>query len=99
MFRAQSKFGSAFDQLADLTCFGIGPAIFFMRMQLDGLDAWGWVQFMSLLAGYVYVVSSVARIARELVVHNISRPTFFVGIPTNLACPVVVLSTYYYQQS
>ena len=32
--KASSKFGAAFDQLADLTCFGVGPAIFYIRHEL-----------------------------------------------------------------
>merc|ERR1719414_1118629 len=35
--RVKSKFGATFDQLADLTCFGIGPAIFFPRQRLVAL--------------------------------------------------------------
>lgn len=87
----KSKFGSAFDQLADLTCFGIGPAIFFARHQLENGGGW-----FSVVACYFYVGCSVARIARELVVHNIQRPLYFVGIPTNLASPFVVCSVYFF---
>lgn len=86
---ASSKFGAAFDQLADLTCFGIGPAIFFIRHQMEQ----GLV-FSALIPGYLYMVCAAARIARELVVHNISKPLFFVGIPTNLACPILLSAVY-----
>jgi CDP-diacylglycerol--serine O-phosphatidyltransferase len=86
---ATSKFGAAFDQLADLTCFGIGPAVFFIRHQMQqGL------MLSALLPGYLYMVCAAARIARELVVHNIGKPTFFVGIPTNLACPILLTTVY-----
>merc|ERR1719491_1488024 len=37
---------------------------------------------------------ATGRIARELVVHNISKPMFFVGIPTNLACPILIGAVY-----
>merc|ERR1711896_103081 len=68
---------------------GIGPAIFFIRHQLEqGLI------FSSLIPGYMYMACAAARIARELVVHNIGKPTFFVGIPTNLACPVLLGAVY-----
>lgn len=87
--KATSKFGAAFDQLADLCCFGIGPAVFFIRHQMTQETS-----YMALLAGYVYMACSVARIARELVVHDISKPEFFVGIPTNLACPILLLAVY-----
>lgn len=92
--RVKSKFGGTFDQLADLTCFGIGPAIFFTRQQLSsasGADAFAnFGNIMTVLAGYAYMCCSTFRIARELIVHDGSRPLYFVGIPTNLACVFVV---------
>merc|ERR1712226_519668 len=87
--KATSKFGAAFDQLADLTCFGIGPAVFFICHQMEKATSW-----FALVAGFIYMACSAGRIARELVVHDISKPEFFVGIPTNLACPIL-LSTLY----
>eukprot|EP00434_Breviolum_minutum_P030932 symbB.v1.2.027356.t1/scaffold2799.1/size70062/5 len=90
--RVKSKFGASFDQLADLTCFGIGPGIFFTRQALSQQENPG-ISFntvMPLLAGYAYVACSTFRIARELIVHNNSRPLYFVGVPTNLACVLVV---------
>lgn len=91
---ACSSFGCAFDQLADLTCFGIGPAVFFVRMQLDGKPGFSTREVTCLLAGLAYMICSVARIARELVQHKMRRPTHFIGIPTNLACPVVVMAAF-----
>lgn len=91
---AKSQFGSAFDQLADLTCFGVAPAIFFVRSQLDGKPGFAPHEIVSLIAGCCYAVCSVARIARELVVHNMSRPSFFVGIPTNLASFMLIPTVY-----
>merc|ERR1740121_265899 len=96
---AKSKFGSAFDQLADLTCFGIGPAVFFIRMQLDGKAGFSVREAFCLFAGFIYMLLSVARIARELVNTNMSRPLYFTGIPTNLACPILVITSYYMPQS
>merc|ERR1719198_1747764 len=90
---AKSQFGAAFDQLADLTCFGIGPAVFYIRATLDGKPGFSNYEVVCLITGFGYMACSVARIARELVVTNMSRPLFFVGIPTNLACPILVLST------
>ncbi|CAJ1338290.1 unnamed protein product [Effrenium voratum] len=90
--QVKSKFGASFDQLADLTCFGIGPGIFFTRQALSQQDSHGvsFYTVMPLLAGYGYVACSTFRIARELIVHDGNRPLYFVGIPTNLACVVVV---------
>jgi len=88
----KSKFGATFDQLADLTCFGIGPGIFFTRQGLihEASDSLTVRTFMVILAGYSYMACSVFRIARELIVHEGARPLYFVGIPTNLACIFLV---------
>eukprot|EP00392_Amoebophrya_sp_AT5.2_P001367 g1369.t1 len=77
-----SKFGAAFDQLADLSCFGLSTAAYFVRHQAaktDGSPVLIW------FVGYVYAVCACARIARELVVHKIGKPEFFVGIQWELA--------------
>lgn len=90
--QVKSKFGATFDQLADLTCFGIGPAIFFTRQRqlaLNGSDTL-LSNLLTSTAGYAYMACSVYRIARELIVHDGARPLYFVGIPTNLACCFVV---------
>jgi len=89
VLRVKSAFGATFDQLADLTCFGIGPGIFYTRQALSG-TSFSFSNFLVLVAGYAYVVCSVWRIARELIVHSGARPLYFVGIPTNLACCVMV---------
>mmetsp|Transcript_16228 Transcript_16228/g.51827 ORF Transcript_16228/g.51827 Transcript_16228/m.51827 type:complete len:195 (+) Transcript_16228:75-659(+) len=98
--------GGNFDQLADLTCFGIAPAIYFIGQRLRGagqlgsakLDSageWpGQLQIDALVA-FFYVLCSVYRIARELVVHSGKRPLHFVGIPTNLAALLFVPATAY----
>eukprot|EP00747_Dinoflagellata_sp_TGD_P167064 gnl/TRDRNA2_/TRDRNA2_190875_c0_seq1.p1 gnl/TRDRNA2_/TRDRNA2_190875_c0~~gnl/TRDRNA2_/TRDRNA2_190875_c0_seq1.p1 ORF type:complete len:239 (-),score=38.08 gnl/TRDRNA2_/TRDRNA2_190875_c0_seq1:317-991(-) len=89
--QVKSKFGATFDQLADLTCFGIGPAIFFTRQQqLNRSEKGTFYILLSLAAGYAYMACSTFRIARELIVHKGVRPLYFVGIPTNLACVFVV---------
>lgn len=92
MLGVKSQFGATFDQLADLTCFGIGPAIFFVGQQGQhmALSENPVAGALSLIAGYTYMACSVFRIARELVVHSGARPLYFVGIPTNLACTVSV---------
>merc|ERR1719414_621411 len=90
--QVKSKFGAFFDQLADLTCFGIGPGIFFVRQRLGQQEVLDFTfpNVLTLLSGYSYCVCSVMRIARELKVHDGVRPLYFVGIPTNLACCLAV---------
>mmetsp|Transcript_9348 Transcript_9348/g.13013 ORF Transcript_9348/g.13013 Transcript_9348/m.13013 type:complete len:231 (+) Transcript_9348:150-842(+) len=87
-----TKFGSYFDELADLTAFGIGPAVFFMRhtMQPQGSGN----RLTTGISGYLYMLSSVYRISRELVVHRGARPKFFVGLPTNGGALILVHVVY-----
>lgn len=76
-----TKFGAYFDELADLTAFGIGPAVYFMRHTIDN----GGYFLLTCVVGYLYMLASVYRISRELVVHRGHRPLFFVGVTTNMA--------------
>jgi len=82
-----TKFGSYFDELADLTAFGIGPAVYFMRHCIDNGSSF----IGTCMVGYLYMLASVFRISRELVVHRGARPLFFVGITTNMASFILVL--------
>ncbi|CAK0901306.1 unnamed protein product, partial [Prorocentrum cordatum] len=88
--RVKSKFGATFDQMADLCCFGIGPAIFYTRQRLLSMPDDTLSTVLTLTSGYAYMACSCYRIARELIVHDGTRPLYFVGIPTNLACCFVV---------
>mmetsp|Transcript_60475 Transcript_60475/g.112292 ORF Transcript_60475/g.112292 Transcript_60475/m.112292 type:complete len:226 (+) Transcript_60475:128-805(+) len=90
-----TKFGSYFDELADLTAFGIGPAVFFMRHHMQGSGD----HITTGICGYLYMLSSVYRISRELVVHRGSRPKFFVGLPTNGAALALVHIVYFFPQA
>eukprot|EP00403_Amphidinium_massartii_P014900 CAMPEP_0178418284 /NCGR_PEP_ID=MMETSP0689_2-20121128/25008_1 /TAXON_ID=160604 /ORGANISM="Amphidinium massartii, Strain CS-259" /LENGTH=212 /DNA_ID=CAMNT_0020039671 /DNA_START=25 /DNA_END=660 /DNA_ORIENTATION=+ len=92
-----TKFGSYFDELADLTAFGIGPAVFFMRHYMQPKGNGGTIT--TGLAGYLYMLSSVYRISRELVVHRGSRPKFFVGLPTNGGALFLVHIVYIFPQA
>lgn len=85
--KVETKFGAYFDELADLAAFGIGPAVHFMRFCRDG----GGSPHLVFLAGYTYMLASVFRISRELVVHRGRRPLFFMGVNTNMAG--MILST------
>jgi len=93
----KSPVGANFDQLADLTCFGLAPAVFFVRMRLtvdkgqfSGLGEYLIKDSVSYICGFCFFLSSVFRIARELSVHQGARPTYFVGIPTNLSAFLLV---------
>lgn len=101
-----SRFGSYFDELADLTAFGIAPAIYFMRHYSESGEGFSLTLamfnytffftngFMTAISGYAYMLSSVFRISRELVVHRVDRPTFFVGLPTNGGALILIHAVY-----
>ena len=89
----KSAFGASFDQLADLVCFGIGPGIFYTNVcsiSLGGDGENAGSHWLILISGFGYVLCSVIRIARALIVHHGARPTHFIGIPTNLASFILV---------
>jgi len=85
-----TKFGSYFDELSDLTAFGIGPAVYFMRYCMDV----GGSSLLVFIAGYFYMLASVYRISRELVIHRGKRPLFFVGVTTNMASCILAVSVF-----
>ncbi len=95
--KVNSKFGATFDQLADLTCFGVGPGVFYARQHLMAVESWvperpgvTMQQLVVIITGLLYVLCSVIRISRALVLSPGERPTYFVGIPTNLASAIMV---------
>merc|ERR1712232_595591 len=87
-----TKFGAYFDELADLTAFGIGPSVFYMRNYMDKAGNSG--DILTGVAGFMYMLASVFRISRELVVHRGARPKFFVGLPTNGGALVLIHAVY-----
>jgi len=87
LLKVGTKFGAYFDELSDLTAFGIGPAVYFMRHCIDN----GGSFIGTCVVGYLYMLASVYRISRELVVHRGKRPLFFVGITTNMASAFLVV--------
>lgn len=89
-----TKFGAYFDELADLTAFGIGPAVFYMRNYMDAAGNSG--DMFTAVSGFLYMLASVFRISRELVVHRGARPKFFVGLPTNGGALVVIHAVYFF---
>lgn len=103
-----SHFGSYFDELADLTAFGIAPAVYFMRHYIEPGDGFSLslARFnfnfflskgcMTAISGYAYMLSSVFRISRELVVHRGERPKFFVGLPTNGGALFLIHAVYFF---
>jgi len=52
----QSSFGEQYDSLADMTSFGMAPALVMYEWALTDLGRWGW------LAAFVYVAGAALRL-------------------------------------
>lgn len=75
----QSAFGEQYDSLADMTSFGIAPALVMYEWSLQGLGRWGW------LAAFIYVVGAALRLARFNANIGIVDKRYFQGLPSPAA--------------
>ena len=86
---ATSSFGREFDSLSDLIAFGVAPAVLFY--------CWAFAHSadeMGVLAGFIYVVSAAARLARFNVDTSSDPKSYFVGLPSPGAAAAVVSLVY-----
>lgn len=79
----QSAFGEQYDSMADLTSFGIAPALVMYTWALHDLGRWGW------LAAFVYVVGAALRLARFNTNIGVVDKRFFQGLPSPAAAALV----------
>ncbi len=80
-----SEFGVQYDSLADLTAFGISPAILLWHWQLCNFGRAG------LAAAFIYAACGALRLAR-FNVSSFASKRFFIGLPIPAAgCTVVCL--------
>lgn len=79
----QSAFGEQYDSLADMTSFGVAPALVMYVWTLQGLGRWGW------LAAFVYVVGAALRLARFNTNIGIIDKRFFQGLPSPAAAALM----------
>ena len=79
----QSAFGEQYDSLADMTSFGIAPALVMYVWSLQGLGRWGW------LAAFIYVVGAALRLARFNANIGIVDKRYFQGLPSPAAAALV----------
>ena len=81
-----SDFGVHYDSLADLTAFGIAPAIIFWQWHLHAFGHLG------IAAAFVFVACGALRLARFNVAANLTTTSkkFFTGLPIPVAgCTLV----------
>lgn len=79
----QSAFGEQYDSLADMTSFGVAPALVMYVWSLQGLGRWGW------LAAFVYVVGAALRLARFNTNIAVIDKRFFQGLPSPAAAALM----------
>lgn len=79
----QSPFGEQYDSLADMTSFGIAPAMVTYVWVLQDLGRWGW------LAAFVYVVGAALRLARFNINIEVVDKRFFQGLPSPAAAALL----------
>lgn len=79
MTHTESDFGREFDSLADLTTFGLAPALLTYLWGLNQLGRIGW------LVPFFYVVCAAARLARFNVQKREGANGWFVGLPAPAA--------------
>ena len=79
----QSSFGEQYDSLADMTSFGVAPALVMYEWALSDLGRWGW------LAAFIYVAGAALRLARFNTNLAVVDKRFFQGLPSPAAAALV----------
>lgn len=79
----QSAFGEQYDSMADLTSFGVAPALVMYVWALQDLGRWGW------LAAFVFVAGAALRLARFNTNIAIVDKRFFQGLPSPAAAALI----------
>jgi len=79
----QSSFGEQYDSLADMTSFGMAPALVMYEWALSDLGRWGW------LAAFVYVAGAALRLARFNTNIAVVDKRFFQGLPSPAGAALV----------
>lgn len=75
----QSAFGEQFDSLADMTSFGVAPALVMYEWILSDLGRWGWA------GAFVYCAGAALRLARFNANLGVVDKRFFQGLPSPAA--------------
>ncbi|MCM5705542.1 CDP-diacylglycerol--serine O-phosphatidyltransferase [Larsenimonas salina] len=83
MTNTQSAFGAEYDSLADMTSFGVAPAIVAFSWTLQDIGKLGWI------AAFVFVAGAALRLARFNVQIGSVDKKWFIGLPSPSAAAVV----------
>jgi len=85
-----SDFGVQFDSLADVTSFGVAPAILSFKWGLEPLGQIGWA------AGFLFVAAAAVRLARFNIQSATQDKRYFVGLPSPAAAVVPAATVFAY---
>ena len=77
--QTQSEFGAQMDNMSDMICFGVTPALVLYEWSLSGVGKIGW------LAAFVYTVCTALRLARFLSMDDQDNKRFSRGLTTTAA--------------
>lgn len=77
--QTQSEFGAQMDNMSDMVCFGVTPALVLYEWSLSGVGKVGW------LAAFIYTVCTALRLARFLSLDDQDNKRYSRGLTTTAA--------------
>jgi len=80
----QSKFGAEYDSLADVSSFGMAPALVMFEWSLHSLNKLGFI------ACFLYVATAALRLARFNTQIGVADKRYFQGLPSPAAAGIMV---------
>ncbi len=91
MTNTSTEFGAEYDSLADMSSFGLAPALIMYEWSLSSLVdvGWHWGK-LGWLAAFLYVASGALRLARFNTKASNTDKRYFQGLPSPAAAAVVV---------
>ena len=78
-----SEFGVQYDSIADMTAFGVAPAVVMYQFALSGLGKIGWA------AAFIYCLGAALRLARFNTNVGVVDKRFFQGLPSPAAAALL----------
>lgn len=77
--QTQSEFGAQMDNMSDMICFGVTPALVLYEWSLFGVGKVGW------LVAFIYTVCTALRLARFLSMDDHEDKRYSRGLTTTMA--------------
>ncbi len=77
--QTESEFGAQMDNMSDMVCFGVTPALVLYEWSLSGVGKIGW------LVAFIYTVCTALRLARFLSMDDTENKRYSRGLTTTMA--------------